>query len=93
MSKCCGWASTPWMLSPGLSVHFRDFGLCIWVLDINTVPPGNQKQKPIYWHVLGHFYKNIIKEIAGKLQGIILLHLGVMTSRFYYWNTLKPQCS
>ena len=33
---------------------------------------------------------NIIKRIAGKLRRIILLHFGLVTCRFHYWETLKP---
>ena len=33
---------------------------------------------------------NIIKRIAQKLRRIILLHFGLVTFRFHYWETRKP---
>ena len=35
-------------------------------------------------------YCNLIKRIAGKLQRIILLHLGLVTFRFAYGTNRKP---
>ena len=41
-------------------------------------------------HVWAAFMVNIITRIAGKLRGIILRHLGLITVRFRFGRTLKP---
>ena len=44
-----------------------------------------------YWVFLMPFYGQFVEKMCLKFQGIILLHFGLITFRFYYWKTLKLQ--
>ena len=46
-----------------------------------------------FWPLLGRFYGKRMEKISQQLRRIILLHLGLITSRFGDWTTRKPHVS